>query len=138
MTRGIPKINDVLFTTEAPLGNVCRIPNINGKFCVGQRIITLQSKGEIIPEYLEHALLSNAFRSQMFSKVSGSTVKGIRSAELEKLEIPVPDLVIQKQFADFLKQADKSKFELQKYIDELKSLQLTIINNPKVCGRDAK
>ena len=37
MTRGIPMVNDILFTTEAPLGNVCRIPKIEGKFCVGQR-----------------------------------------------------------------------------------------------------
>ena len=29
MTRGFPKIGDVLFTTEAPLGNVCRIPHID-------------------------------------------------------------------------------------------------------------
>jgi type I restriction enzyme S subunit len=28
MTRGVPQINDVLFTTEAPLGNVCRIPPV--------------------------------------------------------------------------------------------------------------
>ena len=88
MTRGIPRINDVLFTTEAPLGNVCRIPAINGKFCVGQRIITMQCSKKIISEYLEHALLSKSFRSQMFSKSSGSTVKGIRSSELEKLLIP--------------------------------------------------
>ena len=42
MTRGVPQINDVLFTTEAPLGNVCRIPAVYEKFCVGQRLITMQ------------------------------------------------------------------------------------------------
>ena len=109
MVRGIPEINDVLFTTEAPLGNVCRIPQIEGKFCIGQRIITLQSKGELIPEYLEQALLSDSFRSQMISRSSGSTVKGIRSAELEKIKIPIPDLESQNQFAIFVNHVDKSK-----------------------------
>ena len=40
MTRGIPKSGDVLFTTEAPLGNVCRIPEIEGKFAVLENLDT--------------------------------------------------------------------------------------------------
>lgn len=35
MTRGIPKVGDVVFTTEAPLGNVCRIPQFDTDFYIG-------------------------------------------------------------------------------------------------------
>ena len=134
MVRGIPEINDVLFTTEAPLGNVCRIPQIEGKFCIGQRIITLQSKGELIPEYLEQALLSDSFRSQMISRSSGSTVKGIRSAELEKIKIPVPDLESQNQFAIFVNHVDKSKLIILDRINKTKELQRSILNNHVRCA----
>ena len=58
MTRGIPKVGDVLFTTEAPLGNVCLMPDLNSKFSVGQRIITMQPKSMINSIYLKYALLS--------------------------------------------------------------------------------
>ena len=119
MTRGIPKANDILFTTEAPLGNVCRIPEIIGKFCVGQRLITMQTLENIVPEYLEYALLSNEFQSEMWKKSSGSTVKGIRSKELVKLSIPVPPLDLQNQFAAFVNQIDKLKFEMEKSLKEL-------------------
>ncbi|UYC93854.1 restriction endonuclease subunit S [Clostridium perfringens] len=111
MTRGIPSVNDILFTTEAPLGNVCRIPNIEGEFCVGQRLITMKPLEEICSEYLEYALLSKQFQGEMWKHASGSTVKGIRSKELVKLSIPVPPIELQNQFANFAKQVDKLKFD---------------------------
>ena len=123
MTRGIPKVNDVLFTTEAPLGNVCRIPAVYQKFCVGQRLITMQPHEEVLnSEYLEHALASAEFQEKMWQKASGSTVKGIRSKLLVLLTIPVPQIELQKQFADFVKQVDKSKVKVQKSLDETQCL----------------
>jgi hypothetical protein len=41
MTRGIPKIGDVLFTTEAPLANVAQL-DTDEKVVFAQRIIVLQ------------------------------------------------------------------------------------------------
>ncbi|MGN0374213.1 MAG: restriction endonuclease subunit S [Butyrivibrio sp.] len=123
MTRGIPRVNDVLFTTEAPLGNVCRIPDVYERFCVGQRLITMQPHTDVInPEYLEHALTSAEFQEKMWQKSSGSTVKGIRSKLLVLLTIPVPPIELQNQFRDFLKQVDKSKVAVQKALDETQVL----------------
>lgn len=123
MTRGIPRVNDVLFTTEAPLGNVCRIPDVYERFCVGQRLITMQPHTDVInPEYLEHALTSAEFQEKMWQKSSGSTVKGIRSKLLVLLTIPVPPIELQNQFRDFLKQVDKSKVVVQKSLDETQQL----------------
>jgi len=123
MTRGYPRVNDVLFTTEAPLGNVCRIPNIFEKFCVGQRIITMQGKQDVlVPEYLERELLTDRFQSDMWKHSSGSTVKGIRSKELVKLFINVPPLALQQQFADFVAQVEKSKIKLKTQISQTETL----------------
>ncbi|MBP3196410.1 MAG: restriction endonuclease subunit S [Butyrivibrio sp.] len=123
MTRGFPRVNDVLFTTEAPLGNVCRIPNVYDKFCVGQRLITMQPHEDVLnSEYLEHALASSEFQDKMWQKSSGSTVKGIRSKLLVLLTIPVPPIGLQNQFKDFLKQVDKSKVAVQKSLDETQRL----------------
>ena len=123
MTRGIPRVNDVLFTTEAPLGNVCRIPDVYEKFCVGQRLITMQPHEDILnSEYLEYALASPEFQDKMWQKSSGSTVKGIRSKLLVLLTIPVPPMTIQEEFKNFLHQVDKSKVVVQKALDETKLL----------------
>lgn len=112
MTRGFPQIGDVVFTTEAPLGNVCRIPHIDTEFYIGQRIITMQT--EILePIYLEYALSSDEFRRKLVEKSSGSTVTGIRSKLLEQLTIPVPEKSKQKEFAIFVEQTDKSKYQCE-------------------------
>ena len=108
MTRGFPQIGDVVFTTEAPLGNVCRIPFIETEFYIGQRIITMQTE-RLEPAYLEYALSSNEFKRKIAEKSSGSTVTGIRSTLLEQLTIPVPPRALQEQFAAFVEQTDKSK-----------------------------
>ena len=112
MTRGIPKSGDVVFTTEAPLGNVCRIPYIETEFYIGQRIITMQTEF-LKPAYLEYALASDEFRSKLAEKSSGSTVTGIRSKLLEQLTIPVPPFKLQEKFATFVEQTNKSKFVIQ-------------------------
>ncbi len=128
MTRGFPKVNDVLFTTEAPLGNVCRIPNIYEKFCVGQRIITMQpNEGMITAEYLEYALLNKEFQDKMWQKSSGSTVKGIRSKLLEWLTIPVPPIDLQNEFTSFVEQTDKLKLTIQQSLDTLETTKKSLM-----------
>ena len=126
MTRGFPRIGDVVFTTEAPLGNVCRIPYIDTEFYIGQRIITMQTEC-LEPAYLEYALSSEEFKRKLIEKSSGSTVTGIRSKLLEQLTIPVPNMEMQKQFADFVKQIDKSKFEVQQSLEKLETLKKSLM-----------
>ena len=126
MTRGFPRIGDVVFTTEAPLGNVCRIPHIETEFYIGQRIITMQTE-QLEPAYLEYALSSDEFKRKIAEKSSGSTVTGIRSKLLEKLSIPVPPRALQKQFAAFVQQTDKSKLAVQKGLQELEILKKSLM-----------
>ena len=128
MTRGIPNINDVLFTTEAPLGHVCRIPNLYPIFCIGQRIITLQpNKDKLNSEYLEYALLTNAFKSQLTKHTSGSTAKGIKSKLLKKLTILLPPLPLQQQFAAFVEKVDKSKLAVKQSLEKLETLKKSLM-----------
>ena len=121
MVRGFPKEGDVVFTTEAPLGNVCRIPHFDTEFYIGQRIVTMQTE-KLEPIYLEYALSSDDFKMKYMEKSSGSTVTGIRVRLLEQLTIPVPPRDIQTQFATFVEQTDKSKVAVQKALDEAQLL----------------
>ena len=126
MTRGFPRIGDVVFTTEAPLGNVCRIPYIETEFYIGQRIITMQTE-LLEPAYLEYALSSDNFKRKITEKSSGSTVTGIRSKLLEQLTIPVPPRALQEEFAAFVEQVDESKFEVQKSLEKFETLKKALM-----------
>lgn len=108
MVRGFPKEGDVVFTTEAPLGNVCRIPHFDTEFYIGQRIVTMQTDA-LNPTYLEYALSDEEFVRKYMGKSSGSTVTGIRVRLLEQLTIPVPPRTLQDEFSIFVEQVDKSK-----------------------------
>lgn len=113
MVRGFPKEGDVVFTTEAPLGNVCRIPYFDTEFYIGQRIVTMQTDA-LNPTYLEYALSNEEFVRKYMGKSSGSTVTGIRVRLLEQLTIPVPPRTLQDEFSIFVKQVDKSKVAVLK------------------------
>lgn len=126
MVRGFPKEGDVVFTTEAPLGNVCRIPHINSEFYIGQRIVTLQTE-KLEPIYLEYALTSDSFIKKYRNKSSGSTVTGIRVRLLEQLTIPVPPINLQTQFADFVTKVEQQKTIAQKSIDKLETLKKSLM-----------
>ena len=122
MVRGFPKEGDVVFTTEAPLGNVCRIPHFNTEFYIGQRIVTMQTE-ELNPTYLEYALSDEEFIRKYMGNSSGSTVIGIRVRLLEQLTIQVPPRGLQDEFAIFVEQVDKSKLMFQKLHQKLNILQ---------------
>ena len=126
MVRGFPKEGDVLFTTEAPLGNVCRIPNFDTEFYIGQRIVTIQTD-KLNSTYLEYALSDKEFIKKYMGKSSGSTVKGIRVRLLEQLTIPVPPRVLQDEFATFVLQVDKSQLAIKNSLEELETLKKSLM-----------
>jgi type I restriction enzyme S subunit len=98
MRRGMPKRGDVVFTTEAPLGQVAQIDNPD--IALAQRLVLLRGKSnELDNTYLRFALRMNSVTEQIRKRATGSTVLGIRQKELRKIEIPLPALEVQRGFA---------------------------------------
>jgi type I restriction enzyme S subunit len=89
MTRGIPQRGDVLFTTEAPLGNVAQI-DTNEQLAFAQRIIILQANQTTVNTYLKFLMLGPHFRGRLIAMGSGSTVEGIQQSTFRRLTIAVP------------------------------------------------
>ncbi|TMN25521.1 restriction endonuclease subunit S [Pseudoxanthomonas sp. X-1] len=89
MTRGFPKKGDLLFTTEAPLGNVALIEE-PPTFALAQRVINLQPFADLNTRCAMYFMLSPRFQSLLDKNSSGMTAKGIKAAKLKQLEIPVP------------------------------------------------
>lgn len=121
MKRGFPVAGDVLFVTEGhTFGNVCRIPNDLKKFAMGQRVITMQGKGGLLNNiFLAQYMQSMVFKIDIDKYKTGSSAQGIRSKELQKILIPIPNIELQNKFADFVKQVDKLKFEMENSLKEL-------------------
>lgn len=89
MTRGFPKVGDLLFTTEAPLGNVALI-EVQPDFALAQRIIDFQPFADLNTRCAMYFLLSPTFQSLLNRNSTGMTAKGIKAAKLKRLELPIP------------------------------------------------
>jgi type I restriction enzyme, S subunit len=91
MTRGLPKINDILFTTEAPLGNAALV-DIEEKFALAQRVICFQFHEPRIAFFLRIILISPTFQRQLIEKATGMTATGIKAAKLKEIPVLLPPL----------------------------------------------
>lgn len=90
MTRGFPKLGDVLFTTEAPLANVAQL-DTEETVVIGQRLITMQADEEVIlPEFLKFSLMSPPMQSEIHSRGTGATVVGIKAKLLKTVPLRFP------------------------------------------------
>jgi type I restriction enzyme S subunit len=126
MTRGYPKSGDVLFTTEAPLGNVALL-DTDELVSIGQRLIAIRPKKMLLSNYLSWALRQEIIKKDIFSRATGSTVKGIRSAELIHVKIPIPEISDQLKFENISSKVEQKKSHFQRFEKEsnllFKSLQ---------------
>lgn len=97
MTRGLPNPGDVLFTTEAPLGNVAQL-DTDEKVMIGQRLITMQPDPKHLDSaFLKYALCSTPVQKLIHQKATGATVSGIKAKLLKLIPIRHPSLDEQAQ-----------------------------------------
>ena len=103
MKRGLPKPGDVLFTTEGPLGEVAIVKD--ARIALAQRILLMRPRtDQLDSEYFITVLKLPAVWKQIEQRANVTTVRGIRQAELRKVQIPIPPMSLQKKFAKHVKE----------------------------------
>lgn len=92
------------------------VPTTFSGFCIRYR----KYDNEIIVPYLLRALKVDSMRMKVTGR--GANIQNLNQQILGTLVIPVPPIELQNQFADFVKQVDKSKVKVQKALDETQKL----------------
>lgn len=104
------EIGDILLSTVGSYGHPAVVVE-DRKFLFQRHIAYLKPKSDILNSYYMHgALLSPGCQRQIEEKVKGIAQKTLNLSEIRKIRIPVPSLDLQKQYADFVHQVNKSKF----------------------------
>ena len=86
------------------------IVNIEPCFAIKNvSLIKFNQESQVLNIYIKALLQSDYFDDVVLSKVRGGTQKFISLGDIRKLEILVPPLELQNQFATFVEQVDKSK-----------------------------
>ena len=111
MRRGKVELNDVLITTEAPLGNVASVDRTD--IALAQRVIKYRGKTGLLDNlFLKQKFLSESFQEILKSKATGGTVQGIKGSVLHQIPLIVPSKEEQTQIATFLSAVDEKISQL--------------------------
>lgn len=129
----IAKENDILMSVRAPVGNV----NIaTEECCIGRGLSSIRPQNGFNSEFIFEALEQK--KEELENKATGSTFKAINKDIVLSIQIPNTSISIQKEYSNFVKQIDKSKFLLQQILEKFELLKksrfielIGNIQNPK-------
>lgn len=103
----IAKENDILMSVRAPVGNV----NIaTEECCIGRGLSSIRPQNGFNSEFIFEALEQK--KEELENKATGSTFKAINKDIVLSIQIPNTSISIQKEYSNFVKQIDKSKFNV--------------------------
>jgi len=126
--KGLPGAGDILFTREAPYGEVCLAPDLD--FCLGQRMMFLRPDlSRVSPEFLLYALQSGAVKQEMFRRAGGSTVGHLRVGDVRELPLPVAPKPIQIRVAETLGSLDQSLDENEASLKGMEALKSALMSD---------
>lgn len=118
MSRGLPERGDLLFTTEAPLGEVANVDRTD--IALAQRVIKFRGKeGTINNYFLKYWMMSTRFQQHLQSLATGSTALGIKASKLFALRVVVPGHREQSKIVDFI---NTETAKLDRMVNEVKDV----------------
>lgn len=90
--RGKPQVGDIVITREAPVGEVCMIPERHPVACLGQRMMLYRPNQQLIDlRYFLYALQSPPIQNRLDLISGGSTVGHVRVGDIRDLWMFMPE-----------------------------------------------
>ena len=122
---------DILFArTGATVGKTCRYRKSYGRAIFAGFLIRLVPDiSKVLPDYLFHFTKSDYYLDFVKSAQRVVAQPNINAQEYGDIQILVPPLTKQYEFVRFSEQSDKSKFELNRALDELTATYKQIIKD---------
>ena len=116
---------NVLYSKLRPYLNKVVVPNQNG-YCTTE-LVPLRPSEKLNRQFLAYLLRSDAFVSFINEKVAGAKMPRVSMNVFREFECILPPIELQNQFAAFVEQTDKSKFEIQKSLEKLETLKKALM-----------
>ena len=98
------------------------MPYLNRPVSLGLNQIMVRIKENILMPYLYQYLHTDYGEFLISGCINGAVTKTITKTELKKIPVMLPPMELQNEFAEFVKQVDKSKVAVQKALDETQIL----------------
>ena len=116
--------NDVLLNiTGASVARSCVVPSKILPARVNQHVCIIRCKKCINPEFLNKLLIDDNYQDLLWSIAgAGATREAITKQQVENLQIIMPPIELQIEFMRFCNQVNKSKFAVQKTLEQTQTL----------------
>ncbi|WP_415410942.1 restriction endonuclease subunit S [Synechococcus sp. A10-1-5-9] len=112
LQRGRPSLGDVLFTMEAPLGQVALIDRED--IALAQRVVKFRGTvGRMTNSFLMWWLISSGCQQQLNSLSTGSTALGIKASKLSAVVCAVPPVEEQQAIDDHIRASNSQLKSVQ-------------------------
>ena len=122
------EVGDVLVSAVGSFGHPAIVED-DRPFCFQRHIAYLKPRHDLIDSnYLHAALLSEDAQRYMDRCAKGAAQRTVTLKSFKEMKVPVPPFSLQQEFADFAASVDKSKFAVQKALDELNATTKKILN----------
>ncbi len=117
-----PQRNDILMSKNGVNYGVAAINDTDEVFDIYVSLALLRPKEMIDPIFFRCVINNPETKRQFDSSIKGVGVPNLHLSEIKKTKIFLPPMKLQKEFVNFVKQVDKSKFEVQKSLEKTQQL----------------
>lgn len=124
--RIIPQKGDVLISCSGSVGRCCSVVD-EFKFQMVRSVALLRFKKFITPVFAEYMITSDYLQEQISNLKTSSSQANLFQGKIKVLKGVVPPLDLQNQFAEFVKQSDKSKLAVERSLKELETLKKSLM-----------
>lgn len=127
-----PNAGDLLFSranTREYVGATCIVDKNYPYLLLPDKLWRLELRKEVLPIYLQMYMSMPSVRavlSDMATGTSGS-MYNISMEKLKKLPVSVPPVFLQERYVSFAQETNKSKFAIQKSLEELETLKKALM-----------
>lgn len=116
----------VLYSKLRPYLNKVVVPDDDG-YATTELIPLLPNQQLLTQLYLAQLLRGDEFLAYISSQVSGTKMPRVTMSAFWNFDVMLPPLYLQERYAAFVRQSDKSKFELEEALSELTATYKRII-----------
>nr|WP_297933933.1 restriction endonuclease subunit S [uncultured Blautia sp.] len=118
-----PELGDVLYIKDGATTGIAMVNTLEEEFTLLSSVALLKQNRTIMNGYFLTALLNNEdMYMDIRNNMGGAAITRLTIAKLNAIKVIVPPIELQKQFADFVTQVNKSKVAVQKALDETQLL----------------
>lgn len=123
-----PEFGDILYIKDGVTTGVAMINTLKEEFSLLSSVALLKQNRSMIDGYFLWGVLNNKeMYTNIRSNMGGAAITRLTIAKLNKIQIILPPINLQKQFASYSQQIEKIKFSINHSLDKLETLKKALM-----------